>query len=271
MFSTVIQLGPLHLPTYATLLCLGLAGGVLLSLWQGREQGLGQIRSFDIALVWASGGLLGARAGYVGIHWSFYRTHLAEAVRLWAGGLAWQGGLVLGLLLVTLYVLRYRLSLRRVLDVSSLPLAWFALFIWLGSGAAADVFGRETFPTEGLLWRLSADLPDLYSLVAPRVNVPLLGIAWSGLVLLLLALLRGRLQVRGARFCLLLLLTGLGGLILVPLQANAVPYLLRVRLDWWFNLLLASAGLLAWIGLGLGAVRRPRQASYPETGSTNPL
>jgi phosphatidylglycerol:prolipoprotein diacylglycerol transferase len=270
VFSTVIQLGPLHLPTYATLLSLGLAGGVLLSLWQGREQGLGRIRSFDVALVWASGGLLGARAAYVGVHWSFYRTHLAEAARLWAGGLAWQGGLVLGLLLVTLYGLRFRLSLRRVLDVSGLPLAWFALFIWLGSGAAADVFGRETFPTEGLLWHLSADLPDLYGLVAPRVNVPLLGIVWSSATLVLLVLLRKRMQPRGVCFCLFLLLTGLGGLVLVPLQANAVPYLFRVRLDWWFNLLLVSAGLLGWIMLSFRAAR-PRQARYPEPQNTNPL
>ena len=38
-------------------------------------------------------------------------------------------------------------------------------------------------------------------------------------------------------------LIGLGGLVLVPLQANPVPYLLRVRLDWLFYLMLTVGGL----------------------------
>jgi phosphatidylglycerol:prolipoprotein diacylglycerol transferase len=109
VFATFIQLGPLRLPTYATLLSLGLVGGVLLSLWQGLRRGLSPGRPFDAALLGFSGGLVGARATYVAINWAYYRDHLAEAIRLWAGGLAWQGGLILGAVLVLLHAARFRL------------------------------------------------------------------------------------------------------------------------------------------------------------------
>jgi phosphatidylglycerol:prolipoprotein diacylglycerol transferase len=257
MFPTLIRIGALRLPTYATLLSVGLVGGVLLSAWQGRRYGVGRTAAIDAALLGASGGLVGARAAYVAVNWSFYRDHLGEAARLWAGGLAWQGGLVLGLALVALYGLRYRIPLGRLLDALALGLAWFILFIWLGTGAANDVYGRESFPGEGLLWRLSADLPDLYGLRAPRVNVALLGAAWSGLVLVALWALRGRLRRPGALFLTCLALTGLGGLVLVPLQANAVPYLFHVRIDWLFNLVLVLGGVGGLVGGALWGTKDP--------------
>ncbi len=250
MFPASFQLGPLHLPTYATLLSLGLVGCAVLSAWQGRRLGLTPTIAFDAALLGASGGLLGARAAYVAVNWAYYEQHTSEALRLWAGGLAWQGGLLSGLLLVMLYAARLRLPVGALLDALTPGLAWFVLCLWLGSGAANDVYGRETFPTDSL-WSLSADLPDLYGLRAPRVNVPLLGAVWSGLVLALL-LLRGRAGAPGASFLTCLALTGLGGLALVPLQANPVPYWFHARLDGLFNLLLVVCGVGGLIIMRLG-------------------
>ena len=251
MFPTLIYLGPFRLPTYAMLLSLGLVGGVLFSVREGARRGFVPTRAFDAALLGVSGGLVGARATYVIVNWAFYRDHLSEAVRLWAGGLAWQGGLVVGLLLlVALYGLRHQQSLCTLFDGLAVGLAWFTLFVWLGSGAANDVYGRETYPADGLLWTLSADLPDLYGLRAPRINVPLLGIAWSGLVFVGLWALRKRLRHSGSLFFVYLVLTGFGGVVLVPMQADAVPYLFGVRIDWLFNLILMAIGLVGLIALG---------------------
>jgi phosphatidylglycerol:prolipoprotein diacylglycerol transferase len=243
VFSTLIQIGPFHLPTYATLLALGIFGGVLLSAQQGQRQGLSPTHCFDAALLGASGALVGARMAYVALNWAYYGHHLSEALRLWAGGLAWQGGLIVGLPLVALYAVRHRLPPGALLDVLASGTAWLVLFLWLGSGAANDVYGRETFPTAGLSWALSGDLPDLYGLRAPRINVPLLGALWSGLVLIGVWAFRKRSAPPGALFLACLGLTGLGSLLLVPLQANPAPFLFRVRLDGWFNLALTIGGL----------------------------
>jgi phosphatidylglycerol:prolipoprotein diacylglycerol transferase len=255
VFPNTLYVGPLRLPTYAALLSLGVIGAVLLSVWQGSRRGLAPTRPFDAALLGASGGLLGARAAHVVANWAFYRDHLAEALRLSAGGLAWQGGLLFGLLLIVLYGLRFRLSMGALLDALALGLAWFTLCLWLGSAAANDVYGRETFPSDDLLWRLSADLPDMYGLRARRINVPLLGMVCSGLVFVVLWCLGERMRKPGALFCICLALTGLGGLALVPLQANAVPYLLHVRLDWLFSLVLTAVGVCGFLAVTLRAAR----------------
>jgi prolipoprotein diacylglyceryltransferase len=261
VFPTLVQLGPFHLPIYATLLSFGLVGGVIVSVWQGVRRGFAPSQPFDAALLVTVGSLVGARATYVAVNWAYYGDHLSGAFRFWTGGLAWQGGLPLGLLLGALYGVRYRLPLGVLLDSLALGLAWFTLFIWLGSGAANDVYGCETFPTDGLWWTLSADLPDLYGLRAPRVNVSLLGSAWSGLVLIVSWFLRGRLSVSGSLLLTTLVLTGLGGLVLVPLQANQVPFLFRVRLDWLFNLLLVTSGLVGLVLLRTLAIRNGRRIS----------
>ena len=261
MFPALIEFGSLCFPTYATLLSLGLVGGVVTTVWGGRRQGLALAHGFDAALLVACGGLVGARATHVIINWAYYQDHVSVALRLWAGGLAWQGGLVPGLVLVALYARRCRLSLGALLDALTPGLAWFTFFLWLGRGATSDVYGRETYPIDGLLWTLSADLPDLYGLRAPRVNVPLLGAMWSGLVLAASWVLRRRSSATGVLFLTFLTLTGLGGLILEPLQANPVPLLLHLRLDWLFSLVLAVGGLGGLVALRLRVVVERRQTT----------
>lgn len=256
MFPTLIRLGPIQLPAYATLLSVAFIGAVSITMWQGPRHGLIRTQCFDVALITAVGGLVGARLTYVLINWTFFQDHLGEALQIWSGGLAWPGGLVLGLVLVGLYSARYRLSLLVVSDVLTLGLAWFTLFLWLGSGSANDVYGRETFPTDRLLWSLSADLPDLYGLRAPRINIPLLGMVWSAIVFAVLLCLHARMRTPGMLFLTFLTLTGVGGLVWVPLQANAVPYLLRLRLDWLYYLALAVGGGLGWMILAARARAR---------------
>ena len=247
MFPAFVRIGPLELSTYSAILGLGLIGSIGLGVWQGQRRGLVASRLFDVTLLAAVGGLVGARIAYVAVNWVYYRDHVSEALRMWSGGLAWQGGLGLALLLVLVTITRSRLPRAKVLDALALGWAWFTLCLWLGSGVANDVYGRETWPGDGLWWRLSADLPDLYGLRAPRINVALLGVGWSALVLAAIGLLTRFSKRPGISFFTYLLLTGLGGLWLVPLQASPAPYLLRARLDGWFYLTLVGAGLCGLI------------------------
>ena len=111
---------------------------------------------------------------------------------------------------------------------------------------------------------LSADLPDLYGLRAPRVNVPLMGFIWSASVLCVLFVLERRLKLAGSLFLAYLTLTGLGGLFFVSLQADAVPYLLRVRMDGLFYLFLFVSGMTGFLVLGLRGIRAERRIPFKE-------
>ena len=52
---------------------------------------------------------------------------------------------------------------------------------WLGCLMNGFAYGIETYPGQGLRWRVSLELPDIYGIRAPRVAVQLLGAGWSAM------------------------------------------------------------------------------------------
>lgn len=251
-----LKLGSVHLSPYAMWMGLGALLATAVSFYERSVQSK-KCAGFDLAarhlgdaiLLGLVGGLVGARATYVGINWTYYQDRLSEAVRPWAGGLTWEGGLVISLLVIVVHTASSpeTPSPWRLLDLLAPSLALVAAFIWLASGTVGAACGRETYPSEGWLWRLSADLPDTYRLYAPRVNVQLLGAAWSGVTFGLLEWFGRRLPPAGTRFSLYLALTGSSGMILTALRGDPVPHLWGLRLDGLFNLGLTCLGVL---GLG---------------------
>jgi hypothetical protein len=90
---------------------------------------------------------------------------------------------------------------------------------YLGCLRAGCACGRETWPDQGLLWNLSADLPDLYGLRAPRGAVQVLGVGW-GAFMLGLTLWAAR---RGGASALWLFLYGIGDFTLGFLRGDTTP------------------------------------------------
>ena len=106
----------------------------------------------DAALAAGVGGLLLARAAYAGFHWAYYQDHLGQAVRLWDGGLAWQGALVGGVIGVSLMGAFRRIRVPVALDVLTPGAASLAAFAWLACQPVGCAYGIEPYPGDGLLW-----------------------------------------------------------------------------------------------------------------------
>ncbi len=171
---------------YRGLLAVGLVLGLALAVLRGRRAGLPAAVLVDGTLAAALGGLLLGRAVYVAAQWTYFRHSPGEALALWRGGLSAPGVLAGGLLAVAGWAALRRVDGRRVLDVMAPGAALLVVCAWLaclGNGVACGV---ESRPDQGLLWSLSAELPDLYGLRAPRVAVQALGALWGGVVLALL-------------------------------------------------------------------------------------
>ncbi len=62
-------------------------------------------------------GLLGARLYYVAFNWSYYSAHLLDIIKVWEGGLAIHGGLIAGLIFITIYTRKYKLKTLRIIDM----------------------------------------------------------------------------------------------------------------------------------------------------------
>jgi phosphatidylglycerol:prolipoprotein diacylglycerol transferase len=196
------------------------------------------------------GGLIGARTLYVAVNWTYYSDHLGQALDLWAGGHAWHGSLVGGLIAVLIYAAARRISPWSLLDALTPGVALFAVCAWLGCFLDKCAYGIETYPGRGLLWMLSLELPDMYGIWAPRVAVQLVGAIW-GATVLVVTVYAGRSPWFGRLvFPLWLALYCAGSFGLGFLRADPAPVVAGWRLGQVADLVLCAAGT-GVLGVGL--------------------
>lgn len=171
MHPVVFRVGSYTLYWYSALLCLGILLGVGYAVWRGKSEGYRTLQVLDAALWALVGGLLGARLAYVIPNWGDYASHPAALLKLWGGGLVFQGGLIGGTLTLWLYARHAQLPFLRVADVAAPAVALAQAVGWAG----AHLHGAHY----GLVMRssLSMWLPDLYGVYGPRVPIQFLACA----------------------------------------------------------------------------------------------
>lgn len=225
-------------PEYRLLVGAGLLLGLFVSLLRGRRWGVPSLAVVDSVLAAAVGGMVVGRMVYVVANRAYFQDHPARAFQVWQGGLSGPAVLIGGLGAAILISRWRRIDSRLLLDLLAPGAALVAGFAWLGCLWAGCAWGIEVRPDDGLLWHLSAELPDLYGLRAPRVAVQAVGAGWSGLVFLI-TLLVGR---RGRPFPLWLLLHGAGGFGLGSLRGDLSPVWGGFSLPQMFDLATAVVG-----------------------------
>jgi len=249
----LFRLGNFTVTSYAALVDLGLLAGAAVACLAARWRGMRTAHALDAALAAALGGLAGGRAAYVAANWAYYQTHVRRALRPWDGGLAWHGALAGGLVGVVIFCAVRRLPLRSMLDALAPGVAVLAGCAWLGCLMNGFAYGIETYPGQGLLWALSAELPDVYGIRAPRVAVQLLGAGWSAIVLVALVIAGRRPWSQGLVFPLWLALYGGGSCGLGFVRADEVAMIAGWRADQVADLALTVIGTVAlMVGMLVG-------------------
>ncbi len=113
---SAFQLGPLVLPTGPVLLLVAWAVATLIA-WLEHRQGRVDVGNVLTVLLFI--GILGARLGYILLHWSAYRGNLVDMLALNDGGYSAAAGLLLGTLVATIWLWQ-RPTLRQPLLHSAL-------------------------------------------------------------------------------------------------------------------------------------------------------
>ncbi len=232
--------------TYSSILTAGVLTGTLVSLLLGSRKRIPPSVVMDGVLAAGMGGIAVGRALYVLAHPAYFQEHPAETLAFWRGGLSGFGTVAGGLVGILLLSARRRQEPWRLMNLLAPGAAVVVVAAWAGCLRAGCAWGRETWPAEGLLWRLSMDLPDLYGLRAPRVPVQLMGALW-GVFLLLLSSLGWRLRWRNVGG-LWLLLYGLGDLALSFFRGDLPAGPGGLSPLQWADLGLCAGALLTFLG-----------------------
>ena len=231
-----------------TLFSLLVGLGASLGLWQvyrlARPQHARRMLDYGaLALLLA---LLGGRAWFVGLHWSYYSAHLGEAPAFWQGGLSWVGAVLGGLLAGGLIVLLAHRAPAWLADGLAPLLGPLAVGTWLGCWTAGVAYGQGV--ASWLAW-LSIPAADEAGQIAQRF--PLQPLAAFGLLLWLFVLERRAERLRSRAFRPGLVaafsLLGLGlDLLLASLAwADPTPTWGPLRIDTWCAAALSVFSLAA--------------------------
>jgi phosphatidylglycerol:prolipoprotein diacylglycerol transferase len=148
-----IELGPLTLTWHGLMIAVGIASGGWLAARFARERGLDRERVFELVVVIALAGIVGARLLYL------VQNDAGALVRPgdWfeSEGFSFYGALILGTLAVGAYVWRGRLDLR-YLDALA---AGFPL--GMAIGRVGDLINGEHYgPASDLAWAIRYTNPD---------------------------------------------------------------------------------------------------------------
>lgn len=209
-------------------------------------------RWLNAAITLLLAGLLGARIGYVSLHWPLYWVHPPQILFLWQGGYNWEGALIGSLVALGLLSALWHMSVLRLADGLVPLLAPLTVAIWLGCWLSGVAYGVEV--AHGTWWGLPAvDEAGRVGLHFPlQVLAALASLSY-------LAWLEIRFPPRHKVLGVPSSLAGVGlGLIVLGfsfLRADPSPQFAGLRTDGWAAILLVGVGLLDLIIAGLGLLK----------------
>ncbi|MCG3180631.1 MAG: Prolipoprotein diacylglyceryl transferase [Phycisphaerae bacterium] len=165
---------------YGLMIVLGFGTGILMAYRRAKRFGENPEHIVNLGLLALIGGITGARGLYVILNFGDFTGYgfwgdVGRMVNVRAGGLVYYGGLLLALVLGIGYILRKRLSVRRVLDIAAPSLMIGLAFGRIGCTLNGCCFGGRctldwaptiSFPygspsysqhATGMAWRIVGD------------------------------------------------------------------------------------------------------------------
>ncbi len=129
------------------------------------------------------GGLLGARLGYVGLHWGYYAGRTGEIPAIWMGGLDWSGSVPCAAIVLFLLCGIFNRPPRPVLE-DLLPFFCASItFLWLAAASSSVYYGAVQAEN---WWALS--IRDQLGELHPRVPIYLLAAIFTAVTGIFLGL-----------------------------------------------------------------------------------
>lgn len=147
MFPKLFELPFIHLTvwTYGPMLVAGFLAAVFLLRRLALRVGQNPDHVTNVALYTLISGVIGARAFYVVHHFSQFRGDPWWSVfAVWQGGLEFVGALILGVIVIVVYLLRHRLSVRLYLDMLAIGLMLGLCFGRMGCFLRGCCFSKPT-------------------------------------------------------------------------------------------------------------------------------
>lgn len=156
MNSEIFSIGSFSLKWYSLLIAVGVFVGYLLAEREAKKFKLPKDFIFDLTFWIVIFGILGARIYYVVFNFNLYRNDLLDIFKVWNGGLAIHGGIIMGLITLLIYCKIKEVKPLRIMDIV-VP----SLILAQSIGRWGNFFNGEAHgPATSLLNLQNLHIPD---------------------------------------------------------------------------------------------------------------
>ena len=154
MHQYLFYIGDFPIRSYGLVLSLSIMLATGVGYFFAKVDGKGYEKYLvDIGIIGGSFGLLGARLWDVFFFdWHYYQHHLTEILNVWQGGMAVQGGIILGVSAVMVYAKKKNLDLLHLADILSPALVLGQALGRCANLLNGDAFGAPTGSDFGILY-----------------------------------------------------------------------------------------------------------------------
>lgn len=262
MHQYLFWIGPFPIRSYGLIVCLSIIFSALTAYALLKKDGRGwHVHVTDMAIYCGIGGLIGGRLWDVFFFdWSYYKDHLLEIPFVWQGGMAIQGGILLGLLVGIWYTRKHNIDTWAFNDIIAPALILGQSIGRMANLLNGDAFGHPTGSSFGILY------PETTLAHATYGAQPLWPAeVWEGqidvLIFVILLFLGSRKHAKGQIFTLYVILYSIARFFLEFLRGDYTNLTLGLHSAQVTSLLIIILGTIFYIYLGYGHKKKIRKSS----------
>ncbi|WP_277300656.1 prolipoprotein diacylglyceryl transferase [Veillonella montpellierensis] len=154
MHQYLFFIGNFPIRAYGTLLAIAIISGACVAYYLTKKDGRGwHVHIVDFSIYVGIAGLIGARLWDVlFFDWAYYHNHLLEIPFVWQGGMAIQGGVVLGTLVGIWYTKKHHIDTWAFADLFAPALILAQSIGRMANLMNGDAFGTPTGSNFGILY-----------------------------------------------------------------------------------------------------------------------
>ena len=266
MHQYLFFIGDFPIRAYGLVLSLSIILATGVGYFLAKQDGRWHQHVVDIGIYCGISGILGARLWDVFFFdWDYYHNHLTEIFNVWQGGMAIQGGVLLGVIVGILYTRHHSIDTWEMADILA-P----AIILGQALGRCAnllngDAFGAPTGSTFGIIYPATTLAYHTYG------DQPLWPAeVWEGqldlVIFALLLIFRTTRHARGQCFALYVMLYSLARFFLEYLRGDYTNLVLGIFKSAQMTSVLAfTIALIAFLWLGLKPKKEPAPVPDRET------
>lgn len=171
MMPYLFKIGNFELRIYSLMIIIGLLLTLFITSKKMKKMGYKQEYLENMIIVVFIAALLGARIYYVIFNWEYYKSEPLEIFKVWHGGLAIHGGVILGFIASVIYGHYIKIKVMFFGDLIAPWLLFGQGLGRLGNFANGEAHGVPTIVPPDIIFRLKPIFTDFWATVLNTFNL----------------------------------------------------------------------------------------------------